>query len=109
MDQAAPGARDGISYKVEPDVEHIYSVGRTDRNSVMSVNTQSNLIWLLDFNGFTQRSDVVASVALEDLPEPPDIDMVPSTISTRASSPTCRCCGRRASTTARRWWHICIH
>ena len=90
MDQADPGARDGISYKVEPDVEHIYSVGRTDRNSVMSVNTQSNLIWFLDFNGFTQRSDVVASVALEDLPEPPDIDMVPSTTSTRALSRTCR-------------------
>jgi hypothetical protein len=66
--------REGIAYKVEHDGEHIYAVSRTDRNSVMSVNTQSNLIWFLDFNGFTQRSDVVASVALDDLPEPPEVD-----------------------------------
>ena len=67
--------RDGIAYRVEPDGEHIYAVSRTDRNSVMAVNTQSNLIWFLDFNGFTQRSDVVASVALDDLPEPPEVDI----------------------------------
>ena len=67
--------REGIAYKVEHDGEHIYAVSRTDRNSVMSVNTQSNLIWFLDFNGFTQKADVTASATVSDLPEPVEIDM----------------------------------
>ena len=67
--------REGIAYKVEQDGEHIYAVSRTDRNSVMSVNTESNLIWFLDFNSFTQRADVTASATMSDLPEPVEVDM----------------------------------
>ena len=67
--------REGIAYKVEHDGEHIYAVSRTDRNSVMSVNTQSNLIWFLDYNSFTQKADVTASATVSDLPEPVEIDM----------------------------------
>ena len=67
--------REGIAYKVEHDGEHIYAVSRTDRNSVMSVNTQSNLIWFLDYNSFTQKADVTASATMSDLPEPVEVDM----------------------------------
>ena len=66
--------REGIAYKVERDGEHIYAVSRTDRNSMMSVNTEINLIWFLDFNSFTQKSDVTASVTMTALPEPVEVD-----------------------------------
>lgn len=69
------GNRAGIAYKVERDGENIYAVSRTDRNSIMSVNTRLNLIWFLDFNSFTQRADVTASATMGDLPEPAEIDL----------------------------------
>ena len=67
--------REGIAYRVVRDSEHIYAAIRTDRNSVMSVNTESNLIWFLDFNSFTQKADVTASATMSDLPEPAEIDI----------------------------------
>ena len=66
--------REGIAYKVERDGDHIYAASRTDRNNVMSVNTEKNLIWFRDFNSFTQRADVRASVTMSDLPDPEEID-----------------------------------
>ena len=62
--------REGITYEVTQFVPHYFRVRRPDVDAEMWVDTEDNIIEFDDFNGFTQRADVVASVTMMDLSEP---------------------------------------
>ena len=48
---------------------------RPDVESAMWINTEDNSLELENFDAFTQRADVAASVSLLDLPEPKPVDL----------------------------------
>ena len=62
--------REGITYEVIQFVPHYFRVRRPDVDAEMWVDTEDNIIEFDNFNGFTQRADVVASVTMMDLSEP---------------------------------------
>ena len=62
--------REGITYEVSQFAPNYYRVRRPDVEAEMWINTQSNTIEFDNFNGFTQKAEVVASVTMLDLPEP---------------------------------------
>ena len=67
--------RQGITYLVEHAGEIGYTVARTDTNNMMIVNPAKDTVTFLDYNAFTQKGNVVSSISLADLPEPPEIDV----------------------------------
>lgn len=62
--------REGITFEVSLFAPHYFRVKRPDVEAEMWVNTQDNTIEFENFNGFTQKADVAASVTMMDLPEP---------------------------------------
>ena len=67
---------EGIEYEVERLEEngHIYAVSRPDNKSILSINTETDLMSFTDFNTFTQKPDVTALVTIADLPDPQEVD-----------------------------------
>lgn len=62
--------REGITYEVNLFAPHNFRVRRPDVAAEMWIDTENNTIEFENFNGFTQKADVAASVAMMDLPEP---------------------------------------
>ena len=67
--------RKGVTYTVESAGESGYAVLRTDTSNMMLVDPGEDTITFLDYNAFTRAGNVISSLALADLPEPPVIDM----------------------------------
>ncbi len=66
--------RAGITYLVERG-EPGYAVTRADANNMMLVDPAKDTILFLDYNAFTQKGNVISSLSLADLPEPPVVDV----------------------------------
>ena len=67
--------REGIAYTTQKLYDHTYMVKRTDRDSLLLVDTEANNLSFTDFNGFTQKADVTGSATMADLSDPPEVDL----------------------------------
>ena len=69
--------RGDIEYTVEKsqEMEHLYSVTRTDNDSTLVIDTLDDEISFSDYNTFTMMKNTKALVTLMDMPEPSDLDL----------------------------------
>jgi len=75
-DALAGAGFEGVEYTVErvEDGGHIYAVSRSDNQSILTVNTETDFMSFVDFNTFMQKPGVTALVTIADLPDPQEID-----------------------------------
>lgn len=66
--------RPGILYEVTRSREGFYTAERKDTDSRMIVNPEDNIIFFSDYNSFTQKAGVTASVTVFDLQDREDPD-----------------------------------
>ncbi len=73
--------KEGINYKVEKHADAEFSVSREDNGSALFVNTDNEVLFFLNLNGFTQPVGSKAAVTVIDLPEaePLDLDQMSKT------------------------------
>ena len=67
--------KEGIDYKVEKHADSEFSVTREDNGSALFVNTDNEVLYFLNLNGFTQSVGSKAAVTVMDLPEAEPIDL----------------------------------
>ena len=67
--------KEGIDYKVEKHADSEFSVAREDNGSTLFVNTDNEVLYFLNLNGFTQSVGSKAAVTVMDLPEAEPIDL----------------------------------
>ena len=67
--------KEGINYKVEKHADTEFSVTREDNGSTLFVNTDNEVLYFLNLNGFTQSVGSKAAVTVMDLPEAEPIDL----------------------------------
>lgn len=67
--------KEGIEYKVEAHTDDEFSISREDNGSAMFVNTEKDVLFFLNLNGFTQPVGSRAAVTVMDLPEAEPISL----------------------------------
>ena len=74
-DILAERGKEGIEYKVENPGDAEFSVSREDNGATMFVNTDNDVLFFLNMNGFTLPVGSKAAVTVLDLPEAEPIDL----------------------------------